>query len=244
MPKVLFNSNSKEPFKISRTKIELFIECPRCFYLDLRKGVGRPRGFPFTLNAAVDFLLKKEFDIHRARETRHPLMKNYGIDAVPLKNENMDQWRNNFQGIRHHHKVTNFLVFGAIDDVWVNPKGEFIIVDYKATSTTQEINLDDGREYHEGYKRQMEIYQWLFRQNGFNVSDTGYFVYVNATKDKEAFDKKLEFEVRMIPYKGNDNWVEGKIIEARKCLEGGVLPKAAWNCEYCAYRQRAVEAGA
>ena len=51
--------------KISRSKIDLFLECPRCFYLDVVKKIKRPPGFPFNLNNAVDMLLKKEFDRHR-----------------------------------------------------------------------------------------------------------------------------------------------------------------------------------
>src|SRR3989338_5529908 len=106
----LFNPNSKEPFKISRSKIDLFLNCPRCFYLDLRRGVSRPPGFPFTLNTAVDILLKKEFDIHRAQGTAHPLMKAYGIKAVPLAHEKIDEWRDALRrGITHHHPATNFI---------------------------------------------------------------------------------------------------------------------------------------
>jgi len=68
----LFDPSSKEPFKVSRSKLELFIECPRCFYLDRRLVVGRPPGYSFSLNSAVDALLKKEFDFHRAKQTPHP----------------------------------------------------------------------------------------------------------------------------------------------------------------------------
>src|SRR3989338_4952951 len=91
--KVLYEPDSKEPFKLSRSKIYLFLECPRCFYLDRRLGVGRPPGFPFSLNSAVDRLLKKEFDIHRAQQTRHPLMKAYKIKAIPFQHDNMGVWR-------------------------------------------------------------------------------------------------------------------------------------------------------
>jgi hypothetical protein len=80
-----FDPKSKEPFRISRSKIDLFTECPRCFYLDQRLGIKRPDTPPFSLNNAVDLLLKKEFDIHRADATAHPLMKAYGLDAVPFK---------------------------------------------------------------------------------------------------------------------------------------------------------------
>ena len=71
----LFDPASPAPFKLSRTKLDLFLNCPRCFYLDRRLGVAQPPGFPFSLNSAVDKLLKKEFDAHRAAGTPHPLMK-------------------------------------------------------------------------------------------------------------------------------------------------------------------------
>ena len=58
----LFDPTSKEPFRLSRSKIDLFISCPRCFYQDRRLGVAQPPGYPFNLNSAVDTLLKKEFD--------------------------------------------------------------------------------------------------------------------------------------------------------------------------------------
>src|SRR3989344_2643553 len=96
--KNLFNPLSDEPFRLSRSKIDLFLNCPRCFYLDRRLGVAQPPGFPFSLNSAVDELLKKEFDSHRAKGTAHPLMKAYSIDAVPFDHEKMDEWRDALRG--------------------------------------------------------------------------------------------------------------------------------------------------
>jgi len=238
--KNLFDPNSKEPFKLSRSKIDLFLNCPKCFYLDRRLGVGRPPGFPFSLNSAVDALLKKEFDIHRAKQTTHPLVEHYGIDAVPLKDERMDEWRDALRrGIQYHHKPTNFLITGGIDDVWTNKKGELHIVDYKATSKDEEVSLD--ADWQIGYKRQVEIYQWLFRQNGFKVSDIAYFVYCNGKTDREAFDGKLEFDINIIPHKGDDAWVEKALSNAHKCLAGEELPNPAFDCDYCAYRESAEE---
>ncbi|MEK7494684.1 MAG: PD-(D/E)XK nuclease family protein, partial [Patescibacteria group bacterium] len=183
------------------------MNCPRCFYMDRRLGVDRPPGYPFSLNSAVDTLLKKEFDIHRAEGTAHPLMENYGIDAVPLQHEKMDEWRDSLRkGITYQDPASGFFFTGGVDDVWVKPDGEFIIVDYKATSKDGEVNLD--ADWQIGYKRQMEMYQWLFRKNGFPVSNVGYFVYCNGDTDAEAFDGKLEFDVILLPYTGDDGWVE------------------------------------
>jgi RecB family exonuclease len=128
------------------------------------------------------------------------------------------------------------VVSGAIDDVWVDPKGQLMIVDYKSTSKDEKIEVLD-KDWHEGYKQQMEVYQWLFRQNGFKVSDTGYFVYANAGKDKKAFDGVLEFEVTLVPHVGDDSWVEKTILNIKKCLDGEILPEAGEGCDYCVYRE-------
>lgn len=231
--KKLYDPKAKEAFKVSRSKIDLFVECPRCFYLDRRLGVSRPQGFPFNLNSAVDALLKKEFDIHRKQKTPHPLMDSYGVEAVPFQHKDMDKWRENFTGVEAFYEPANFVVFGAVDDIWVDKKEELIVVDYKATSKTEEVNLD--AEWQDGYKRQIEVYQWLLRKNGFEVSDTGYFVYANGKRDREAFDGKLEFDIKLIPYTGSDSWVEKTLLDMKKCLDFDEIPKSAPNCEYCAY---------
>lgn len=233
--KYLYIPNSSEMFRLSRSKIDLFLNCPRCFYLDRRLGVSQPPSYPFSLNSAVDKLLKKEFDIHRAKRTPHPLFKIYKIDAIPFSHNKIDEWRDALRGgITFEIDGENVIITGGIDDVWQSPNGELMIVDYKATAKDGEVNLD--ADWQIGYKRQMEIYQWLFRKNGFDVSNTGYFVYCNGNTDKKAFDGKLEFRVKVIPYDGNDDWVEETITSAIECLKGDRLPKSGNDCDFCKYR--------
>lgn len=230
----LYDPKSKEPFRISRSKIDLFIKCPRCFYLDRKLGIAQPPGYLFSLNTAVDKLLKKEFDIYRAAGTPHPLMKAYKINAVPFSHAKMDEWRDSLhKGITYRFPKTNLLITGGVDDVWTTPKGELIIVDYKATSKEEEVTLD--ADWQDSYKRQMEIYQWLFRRNGFKVSSTGYFVYCNGVTDKDMLDSKLEFDIKLIPYKGSDSWVEGTIRKMHKCLRSDKMPSSGGECDYCRY---------
>jgi len=221
-------------WRLSRSKIDLFIECPKCFYVDNKLGTKRPPGFPLTLNVAVDELLKKEFDIHRAAKSKHPIMDKYGVDAVPFEHEDMDVWRYNFEGVQYHDEKTDFTVSGAVDDVWVDPKGKLIVVDYKATAKQEEPTLDG--DLGAQYKRQMEVYQWILRKNRFDVSDTGYFVYVNGRKDAEAFDGKLEFDVTLLPCEGDASWIGPTLLEIKSCLTSDVIPNSNKDCDYCRYR--------
>jgi hypothetical protein len=193
---------------------------------------------PFNLNSAVDLLLKKEFDVHRIAQTAHPLMKHYGIDAIPFAHANMDMWREALRGgVRYVDPETNFEVTGAPDDLWVNPAGALHVVDYKATSKDGEVSLDAAWQI--GYKRQMEVYQWLLRRNEFTVDPVGYFVYCNGKRDREAFDAKLDFDIIVIAYTGDDGWIPSALRAAKTCLDADMLPLAGEDCDWCAYRRAA-----
>ncbi len=238
MAKKLFDPASGKPFALSRSKVALFVECPRCFYLDRRLGIARPAGFPFNLNSAVDTLLKKEFDAFRRKGEPHPLMSGAGLNAVPHAHPQLDTWRSNFKGIRTVHEATGFELFGAIDDLWRDlGTGELIVADYKATSKEAEVTLDAG--WQDGYKRQMEFYQWLLRRQGLAVSDRGWFVYCNGRRDLDAFDNRLEFRVKMIPYDGDDAWIEPVLLEIRATLDAPQAPAAGGDCEYCVFATNA-----
>jgi hypothetical protein len=78
----------------------------------------------------------------------------------------------------------------------------------------------------------------LLRQNGYKVSDTGYFVYANGRKDLEAFDGKLEFDVVLLDYKGDDSWVEKTLIDAKKCLDNDKIPEYTSDCDFCNYQKK------
>jgi CRISPR/Cas system-associated exonuclease Cas4 (RecB family) len=232
------------PFKVSRSKIELFMQCPRCFWLDVRLKITRPSSPPFNINKTIDELFKKEFDVHRAAGTPHPIMTaNKLTGIVPFQHANMDTWRENFTGVVALHEPTNLHVFGAVDDVWVNGSGELMVVDYKATSKDKEVSIDSGWQI--SYKRQMEVYQWLLRANGFNVSNTGYFVYTNARMDLDGFDDHLEFKTKLIPYTGDDSWVGPTLEKMKACMEGDMPPVGesimGGICEHCDYARKRTE---
>jgi len=251
---------SPNPFPISRSKLELFHSCPRCFWLDRVAGIGRP-GLPaFTLNSQVDAILKREFDRHRTAGTPHPYMAEHGLGhMVPLDHERMDEWRANFTGVRTTKH--GLLLFGAVDDIWQAGEGEravWHVVDYKATATNHEITpeLFLVDIYKGAYVRQMAIYQWLLGELGHPVSTRGFFVYENGNNSAETLlTGGPDESPRGIPLKpvtiieidtADDNviiegdridrhWVEKLVIGAKACLELKAPPAPGEYCDYCAY---------
>jgi hypothetical protein len=180
-------------------------------------------------------LLKKEFDYYRANNQNHPFLEKHGIDACPASHRELDKWRENFTGIQYLHELTNLIIFGAIDDLWINSKKEYIVVDYKSTSKNERITTVN-LNWQIGYRRQMEIYQWLLRMNGYSVSSTGYFLYCNGQTDREMFNERLEFDITLIPYEGNDFWLEETVRKIHSCLISSKIPDANNSCDYCSYR--------
>lgn len=234
-----YKPGQKTAYKLSRSKIELFKDCPACFWLDRRRKIGRPDSPPFQINKAVDELLKKEFDTYRKDGKPHPMMVDYKIDAIPFAHADLNKWRQNFVGIQYLHEPTNLIVFGAVDDIWVNPAGELIVVDYKATSKKSEVSID--APWQISYKRQLEVYEWLLRRNGFEVSNTGYFVYTNGRLDLDGFFDRVEFTTKVIPYTGDDNWIEPTLLEIKQTLESNAMPKRSPDCKYCSYVEQRVK---
>lgn len=238
-----YKPGQSAPYKVSRSKIELFMQCPRCFWLDARLKIKRPSGPPFRINSAIDELLKREFDAHRAKGTPHAIMEEYSVAAIPFAHNDLDKWRENFVGVQALHEPSNLLVFGAVDDIWINANEELHVVDYKATAKDAEVSID--ADWQIAYKRQLEIYQWLLRQNGFTVSDVGYFVYANGRLDVDGFYNKVEFKTKVIPYKGSDKWLEKTLLKMKETLEGDMPPvgKAAMggDCDFCDYARKRTE---
>lgn len=230
-------SMNLEQILISRTAIEQYLRCAKCFYLQRRLGLKPLSSIPLTLAGATDVLLKNDFDIVRYNQTSHPLWDRENINVRAFKHPDIDTWRSAFRGIRVKHS-SGAEVYGAIDDIWINCEtNELHIVDYKSTSKKDTPTLDTS--FGEAYKRQMEIYQWLFIKTGFPVSKIGYFLYVNGIKEghfyKDGTIGSILFETNLIPYIGDTAWIDTKISDAVNCLSKDEHPKSSADCDTCRY---------
>ena len=235
MPRGIRNKNwnyGGRNWKLSRSKIDLFKECPRCFYLDNKLGIRRPSMPGFLINSAVDALLKKEFDTHRADQTPHKLFAKFGIEAKPYNHPKIDTWRENFEGVIYDHPEYDFTVSGAVDDLWELSDGTVAVVDYKSTAKDE---LDMDSKWIQGYYRQLEVYQWLLRHNDVNVSDTAYILYANGDIWAERFDGKVQFRMSLHPHQGDTSWIEPILAKIYEILEQDNIPDAGSDCEHCEF---------
>jgi len=235
----IYTKGSNSIFKISRSKFTNFLNCKRCFYLDRVKGLKDPSMPGWSLNSAVDDLLKKEFDEFRKKQKPHTFIEKKKLNLVPFKHEQMDRWRNALSGgISFLDTKTNIEIHGGVDDIWFDSeKKELVVVDYKAQSNSRPVETISylNNIYHQGYKIQMDIYVHILRKMNFKVSDVAYFYVCNADRDYERFDSKLNFTITLVPYKTNTSWIDNKIVEMKETLDSQKVPEINKNCEKCMY---------
>ena len=180
----------KKEIKLSPNSLNLFLECPRCFWLEKREKIRRPPPYPYALNMAVDILLKKEFDQYRKKGEKHPLLIANNIPAKLFPNQELlKQWRSNFSGIRYYDSNLDATLFGAVDDVLEFEDGKLAPLDYKSTGS-KVANVYDR------FQLQMDTYTYLLEKNGFSTTKKGYLAFYivereDGFKDRLPFKKEL-----------------------------------------------------
>lgn len=241
----VYNPKNPLPYELSRTRVENYIKCPACFYLQQVKGVKFPTFPSFNLNEATDILLKRDFDKYRGREKTHPFLIAIGKEhLVPYYHENFQLWTQSIHfalegRMNFHHEATNLKVGGGLDDVWLNKKtSELHIVDYKSTSQRTEgkkITLNDP--WKVSYKRQMDFYVWVMLKKKFNVSKKGFFLYCDGDRFENYTFLELEranmrFKMTLIPYDVDLSWIDSTLYDIKNCLSLDLPPSHSENCEY------------
>lgn len=240
-----YDPKNSEPYELSRSRIENFVRCPACFYLQQVEGIKFPSIPGFNINEATDVLLKRDFDKLRGGNISHPFLTGIGMGhLVPFQHKDFELWTQSLHfgaegRMNTIHSESNIKLGGGLDDIWLNLEtGQLHIVDYKSTSqksANKEITLDD--EYKEGYKRQMDMYVWIMREKGFDVSSIGYFLYCDGDRFSEyeflnethAF---MKFKMTLISYETDTNWIQPTLLQIRQCLDSTVIPNHSERCEF------------
>jgi hypothetical protein len=157
----------------------------------------------------------------------------------------MNDWRDSLRkGLEHRYKDTNIILSGGVDDIWYDTKNEeFVVVDYKSQASDNPVQTESylANAYHQGYKVQMDFYNYLLTCMGHKVSPTSYFLVVNANRGAEGFYGNMKFSETIVPYTHNISWIPNKIEEMIRVMNSKGLPNGNESCEVCAYsRERSL----
>ena len=210
--------------KISPSSINLMLDCPRCFWLQIVKKIKRPETpFP-SLPSGMDKILKEHFDRFMEKATLPPELKEQDcVKGCKLFNdkEKLKIWRNNFKGIEYKNEENDVLLHGAVDNLLVKD-GKLIVLDYK----TRGFPLKE--DTHEHYQVQLDLYNFLLRKNNYKTEDYSYLLFYYPNKVLETGE--VIFDTRLIKMKVDIKNAERIWSEALKLLNSACPSK---SCEWC-----------
>lgn len=226
--------------EVSRTAWDNFIKCKRCFYLERKLGIAGIRTPGHPINSRVDKMLKNEFNFYREKQEPHPIFKKYNLNFVPLNDPKLEDYRKNRIGVRAKSIKTNYIIFGALDDLWLNKdNNEVVVLDYKATSNMKEINYVTSKmSYHRGYLRQLDFYAYLLKLNKYKVFKKGYWLVCNAARsEQKIFEGKLDFGIDILSYDLKTDYIEDILVELEKCYNSEKIPPLNPYCDACRWQK-------
>jgi hypothetical protein len=214
-----------KPIQLSPNSLNLFLECPLCFWLEKRRGIRRPQPYPYTLNAAVDLLLKEEFDKYRARKELPPLILANNIPAKLFQNQELiNEWRDNFKGIRYYDSDLDAILFGAVDDILEFEGSKLAPLDYKTTGSAVPTVYDR-------FQLQMDTYTHLLEKNGYSTPRKGCLAFYIVDK-KSGFEDKLPFRKEIHLIDTDPSYVQGIFEDAVATLRKVTPPDHSQDCQF------------
>ncbi len=215
--------------QLSPNSLNLYLECPHCFWLDKNLGIKRPPPYPYALNSAVDSLLKEEFDTYRAKNLPHPLLKDNNIKAHLFGNQKLlNQWRNNFAGVRYFDEQLQATLFGAVDDVLEFDDGKLAALDYKSTGSS-------AANVYDRFQLQLDTYTFLLEKNGYQTARKGYLAFYIVDKSKGFIDR-LPFRKEVLEIETNPSDIyeifKDAVVALREDPKGTPPPPHSQDCQF------------
>jgi len=209
--------------KISPKSLNLYFECPLCFWLTKNRGVTRPSPYPFQLNLEVDNILKQDFDKHRQSGGSHPLLEANNIPAKLFQNQTLlNEWRDNSKGLRY--EGDDALLYGVLDDVLDFGDGKLAPFDYKTTG-------EKVPDVYDKFQLQMDIYTYLLEKNGYSTPKKAVLAFYIIDKDN-AFEGKLPFRKEIHIMDTDSSYVEKSFKEVIEFLKKEAPKEHSQECVF------------
>lgn len=214
-------------YKLSPSRLNLFFECERCFWLKVNEGVERPSGpFP-SLPSGMDQKIKEHFDRFRRKNETPPELEEVDIDAEPLDDKDFLEKARSWQTEpKWRDPETGALLRGGVDDLLRSKTGKIIVMDYKTRGYPPKGK--NGAPHY--YERQVNLYNLIMRENGYETEEFGLILYYYPDRVNGNGDFVFHRELRKV-----DVDIPGAkqlVRDAVETLEGE-KPTHSDRCDYC-----------
>ncbi len=209
---------------LSPTRLNLFKECPRCFWLENNQSIKRPQMvFPTILNG-MDSAVKAHVDNYRGSLPPELLGR---VSGVLLHDRNtISRWRNWKTGLEYVDANLDAKLIGALDDCLVD-SDFYVPIDFKTRGYPPKKG--DAEKY---YQLQLDVYELLLNENGYPTKGIGYVVYYYPSNVQAG--GVVTFDIEVHKMKTNKSNARTTFEAAVNVLKGR-LPQSGTECSLCAW---------
>lgn len=211
--------------KLSPSRLGRCVECPRCFWLEIHEGLRRPSGpFP-SLPTGLDREIKAYMDRHRERGERPPELDELVGERLLADQSLLAAARDWRRGPMLRDEARDVVVRGAVDDILEADGGALVILDFKTRGYPPK---GDGAPAY--YRRQLNLYNLIFRAAGHPTADHAYLLYYHPAGVRGGGVVDLQTELVRVPV---------DVPAARQLLEDGIetldgaVPPSNPDCDFC-----------
>ncbi len=213
-------------YKLSPHSLNLYVECPRCFYETVAEKKARPSGpFP-SLPSGMDLIIKKRFDTFRKSGNLPPELKS--LEGLTLFQDEalLKEWRNQRKGmlwiVEDEHSLT-----GSVDEILQTTNGNLVVLDYK----TRGFPLKDTPTY---YKLQLDLYNLMLRKNGYKTEDYSLLLFFYP----DSFNRSgsVKFNNQIVNFPVDVDSAEKTFRDALQLLKGK-KPESSEECKFCEWKK-------
>jgi CRISPR/Cas system-associated exonuclease Cas4 (RecB family) len=212
---------------LSNTRLGLFVECPRCFWLDLNAGIKRPDTIFPSLPGGLDALFKRYFDQFRPSGELPPEVKGKLPGRLLPDVETINRWRDWRRGIRYTPPWAEVEVMGALDECLVDEAGFFYPLDYKTRGYAPKADT------HEYYQNQMNLYTLLLEGSGYRTKRLAYLLYYHPIQVKEHGLIQFDISVKEV---ATDPEAAERLFKDAVSVLNGPVPDSSSSCGFCSWQ--------
>ncbi len=206
---------------LSASALNLYFDCPRCFWLEQNGVAKRPEGIRATLPNGVDMVLKRYFDKYRG--TLPPELHGKVDGRLIADQALLDAWRDRRRGLTYEDLGLNASLRGLLDDC-LTADGRYAPLDYKTKGFAPK------EDAHKWNQHQLDIYTLLLEENGYPTVDYGYLIFYHPIHAREGGLIQFEITPRKVT---TSKAAAKKLLADAVGLIRGPAPPRRETCEYC-----------
>lgn len=201
--------------KLSASTLNLFLECPRCFWLHINKNIRRPEKPVATITTGLDRVIKEYFNQYRKQGRLPPLLEG----KIPGKLiSSLPNWLE-FVDRSHDAKL-----YGYLDECLEIDNNLYAVLDHKTRGSIPENT-------HPAYQLQMDVYTFLLEKNNYPTKRLAYLVYYIPKEG--LLHNGFQFHLHITEVKTEPERAKDIFYSAVSILKEGKTPKAKEECSYC-----------